>query len=75
MRALAPLVLLLGPKAILLLTGWQDPHQVPIAAFFQHTTHVNYCAMLAQDSSWRVRLLRLLSPWLWVRGRVRVPTI
>ena len=54
MQAVTPLVLLLGARAVLLVTGWQDPHQVPVAAFFQATTHVNHCALLAQDASWRV---------------------
>ena len=53
-QAVTPLVLLLGARAVLRLAGWQDPHQVPVASFFEHTTHVNYCALLAQDASWRV---------------------
>ena len=62
-QAVTPLVLLLGARAVLLLTGWQDPHQVPVASFFEPTTHVNHCALLAQDASWRVSRCSDLPGW------------
>ena len=62
-QAVTPLVPLLGARAVLLLTGWQDPHQVPVASFFEPTTHVNYCALLAQDASWRVSWCSDLPGW------------
>ena len=44
-----------GAEAVLDLTGWQDPNHVPVNAFYTPVTGTNHLALLAQDTSWRVR--------------------
>ena len=43
-------------EMVLQLTAWQDPHYVPIAAFYAPDVRVNYLARLAVDRAVAVRL-------------------
>lgn len=51
-RALVPCG---ASDAALPLTAFQDPHYVPVRAFYGPCTRVNYCARLAVDNSIQAR--------------------
>ncbi len=48
------------------LVGFRDPNVVPINAFFEYTTNINYFAILIKDSKITVRefFIRCLGDWL-----------
>ena len=55
-EALTALVPCGAVDMILQLTAWQDPHYVPVAAFYAPDVRVNYLARLAADRAVAVRL-------------------
>ena len=67
-RALVPCG---ASDAVLPLTAFQDPHYVPVRAFYEPCTRVNYCARLAVDNSLQARTMSCASarsPCLQIRG-------
>ena len=54
-RAVHALVPCGASDAALPLTAFQDPHYVPVRAFYGPCTRVNFCARLAVDNSIQAR--------------------
>lgn len=54
-RALRALVPCGAADALLTLTAFQDPHYVPVRAFYGPCVRVNFCARLAIDASVQAR--------------------
>ena len=54
-RALRALVPCGAADALLTLTAFQDPHYVPVRAFYGPCVRVNFCARLAVDASVQAR--------------------
>ena len=55
-RAIRALVPCGAANALLGLTAFQDPHYVPVRAFYGPCVRVNFCARLIVDASMQARL-------------------
>ena len=78
-RAIKALVPCGAADALLTLTAFQDPHYVPVRAFYGPCVRVNFCARLVVDASVQARRAcvsagNAMPDWLNIRASVTRPS-